>query len=749
MKFKQFIKLALVGSMAAATVGALAACQSNDGGKAPEGYTGFIEGCSQEVQLGASLDLLEFVDFVQWDDYYEAWATGLLDFSYEHADYTLTLSNEDDTHDLTGMPYWDVSVFEVEPGDYTLTYTINEKDCAYNGTYTMPLAVVVPDLAVSFTATEEATTYYFNDQKAIRSIMAGLTLTVESYYDYEETFSKAVVNGVEKPITGSTYTFDEVGKHVLTLYIEDTAGRTFQADITFTVIYNSVYEDALFLKEDATGAYKIPLDHIVSNVAVNGTPVTNAVIDETGVTIDKSILAANPGECVVSFVTEAGETEAAYLKVVPANINFNDGANIAIASFGRYSANGLDGELAMVENFLKEDGNYSVQGIAKGDITNLMNVNFDTAFLAAIFGGESHADYFTFDMYSDVPYLRFVREGGGYKADGATDYTHKNTYLIADADDVGFGEYADTHTHNGKTLYRHSIIYRREAWLAISNNGTAKPEDVVSTVAFDWSSSIDFKGAFINTTTGMKEEKFVQGTKNISVFFIDNIRINNANADNLDFEDGNTSGNFIVTKVGSTGGATSVVKMSEDNYALKHVTTTDTRASANATAFGLQMGWLHQVFNVAGADALTFKFYVENADIHETMSEYTGNEEPFKVDFMLQTVNSSGRAARTSKSFKVEKQAPVGEDDPYTVYLVTITKEYYHTYFNADGTYKANSISGVAELKTLGLGMTLTRYRRPDSTLPPEEVQWGYYSIGKGTCVYFDDFTKVMPQSAD
>ena len=748
MKFKQFIKLTLVGSMAAATIGGLVACQPGAGGKVPEGYTGFVDGYAQEVELGASLDLLEFVDFVQWDDYYEKWATGLLDFTYRHANYTLTLSNEEASHDLTGVPYWDITV-DVDPGDYTLTYTIDEKGCEYSGTFTAPLSIVVPDLTVGYTANADTTTYYFGDQKSIRSILNGINLDVKSYYDYEDTFSKAVVNGVEKTISGSTYTFDEVGKHVLTLYVVDTEGNFYQEDITFTVIYNSVYEDALFLKEDATGAYKIPLDHIVSNVAVNGTPVADVVIDATGVTIDKSILAANPGECVVSFVTEAGETEAAYLKVVPANLTFNDGANIAIASFGTYSSNGLDGELAMAENFLKEDGNYSVQGVAKGSVTNLMNVNFDAAFLAAIFGGENYADYFTFDMYSDVPYLRFVREGGGYKAEGATEYTYKNTYLIADANDVGFGEYADTHTHNGKTLYRHSIIYRREAWLAISNNGTAKPEDVMSTVAFDWSSTIDFKGDFINTTTGMKEEKFAQGTKNISVFFIDNIRINNANADNLDFEDGSTSGNFIVTKAGSSGGATSVVKMDDGNYALKHVTMTDTRASANATAFGLQMGWLHQVFNVAGADALTFKFYVENADIHETMSEYTGDEEPFKVDFMLQTVNSSGRAARTSQSFNVEKQAPVGEDDPYTVYLVTITKEYYHTYFNADGTYIANSISGVAELTTLRLGMTLTRYRRPDSTLPPELVEWGYYSIGKGTCVYFDDFTKVMPQSAN
>ena len=36
MKFKQFIKLTLVGSMAAATIGGLVACQPGAGGKVPE-----------------------------------------------------------------------------------------------------------------------------------------------------------------------------------------------------------------------------------------------------------------------------------------------------------------------------------------------------------------------------------------------------------------------------------------------------------------------------------------------------------------------------------------------------------------------------------------------------------------------------------------------------------------------------------------------------------------------------------------
>jgi hypothetical protein len=347
-----------------------------------------------------------------------------------------------------------------------------------------------------------------------------------------------------------------------------------------------------------------------------------------------------------------------------------------------------------------------------------MNFNFNPYFLTAIF--EGGAEYFTFDLICNLKYLRFAREGGGYlKDDDSGEYKHSNTYLVAEANDTGFAEATETIKFEGKTLYRFSLIYRRAAWLAISNNGQADPSEYFSTVAFDWSSEVNTTKKYENSS---KQEAFEQVSQNVGLAYIDNVAIGAGSSDDITFADGNASGNLILNRAGTSCGAADVVKYGDD-YALKVVTMT--KCKSNTTAFGMELSYLHQVFNVAGADALTFKVYLEDTE---------------KVDKVKLWFSGFGSIGGTMTRVDGDQLAST-YDEEAKMYTFTLTKETYAKHFDENGNYIANSFKGISEISSIRMGMSSTKYKADALG------NMGDYASGKGTVLYFDDFVKVMPSA--
>lgn len=396
--------------------------------------------------------------------------------------------------------------------------------------------------------------------------------------------------------------------------------------------------------------------------------------------------------------------------------DFEDGVNSVITSFGTYANNGLDGSVQIVENVIKE-GNKALEGVSTS-ITNLMNVNFDPTFLYNTFE-KYGSDYFTFDMYTDLPYLAFIREGGSFfdnnnvDATGSFDPIFKSagiTYLLGEANQIGFGEAAEKIEYDGQTLYRFTIVYTKAAWNRLSQNGTELPEELKPTLVFDFSEDIDFSTKYVNSRS---QEGFAHISKNMTKFYIDNIQTGKYNANDIDFADGNATGNFHITR-GNTYGGTSVVKYGED-YAFKHVTLENTQAST-ASAFGIHLEYLHEVFNKQkdGKDvtALTFKVFVDPTKVNGA-----------SFHFVASGVNASNKYATAKGNAFTTTFDPVQQ-----CYNVVITKEDYSRYFDANGAWKEGTFSGLVSVSSLALGYSVSK-------------DGG--SAGYATELYFDDF-KVL-----
>ncbi len=717
MKKIRWIKGLCVGALATASVGMLSACDllsslGIGGSSAPEGFNGFVDGMTQtQVTLGDSWDMAEIVDYVQWDEEKAAWVTELHDSTAKYAEHTLELSKGEEVIKMTGRNSYDFDAM-VEPGAWTLTYDITEK-CDYQGKWTLDVQVTAPEIGIEMTLNESNWTYYYGTTVAYEDLFEDINLAVSSYYQYEATLTDVTIGEQTKSLADtSSYTFTDLGEHVFTLTITNAGGQTFTQAITLNVIYRDIYSAALYLPEGVTGTQLIPITEEISNVQINGNAVAEADMQKTaeGLAVSNALIRQYPGDCVVSFTLANGEIASARFTVFTGDVDFEDGTNSVLVSYGTYAQDGKNGSVVLEDN-VGWEGNTAVYGKVSGGSTNLMNFNFNPYFLTAIF--EGGAECFTFDLICDLPYLRFVREGGGYLIDADEQkYETGNSYLVADADDVGFAEYTEKLQYNGKTLYRFSLTYYKAQWLKISNNGAASPAEYFSTVVFDWSSEVNK----VSAKDEKGKEKYAQVTQNVALAYIDNIKICSGTSDDITFADGNKSGNLITSWAGTTCGAADVVKFGDD-YALKLVTRLV--CNRNTTAFGLQTSYLHQVFNVAGATALQFTVYRETATMAEDIKLY------------LSGFNGSTR--------KDSAALPSTFDAETHTYTFTITADLYHTYFDANGEYIADSFSGVNKLDALKLGMSSTTWKAAANGVE------GRYSSGSGTEIYFDDFVKVMP----
>ncbi len=538
---------------------------------------------------------------------------------------------------------------------------------------------------------------------------------------------------------GAEITFDKV--YPLATGIESIdemyeSGPKFASTAKKTVSINQVLTVQEYIGDDLRS------DAVFGYINVNDETAELFSYDNDG---NKRINTAHPGFVNVTTESFSIETVGTYkflyqipeeklpgrMTVVvsdPSLSDFENGENNVIASFGTYASDGKDGLITIAEN-VGADGNHALQGYMadSSKITALMNVNFNTEYLEQVFGGEnSAADYITFDLLCDTPYLRFAREGGAYydetyidpdTGDYSAQWVYGNTYLVADANDVGFAEYTEKIEYNGQTLYRFSLIYRKAAWLRISNNGTISADKVLSTVAFDFSGEIDKSGAYLVNNEPTTQDKFNQVNANITVFYIDNVRTGKFEGKDITFENGQANGAFIVSKAGTTAGAVDVVKYGDD-YALQMVTGVES-AKSNSAAFGLEAEYLNQVFNVKGAKSLTFKAYYDPETIDAEKAEYA-----FLFNGHYVANGSNKYVYGQSAAFM--KDAFDTTDNSVTY---TITAELYHRYFDENGEFKTDSISTFKDNNATFTGVRLFM-----------KLTKGGATVAKGTHVYFDDF---------
>ena len=148
---------------------AAAACAKDKDGSSEEPITSsvqqelyFHEGYLDTITLGDSFILDEYVVFS----------------NSENDDYSLVVTLGEQTIDLTGRPVWTPQ----EPGEYTMTYTINSGE--YAGSCSIKLIVVAQKMEWSYSTEtrfvyEEGTTMHFAD------FFEKLNIEVRSYYDYE------------------------------------------------------------------------------------------------------------------------------------------------------------------------------------------------------------------------------------------------------------------------------------------------------------------------------------------------------------------------------------------------------------------------------------------------------------------------------------------------------------------------------------------------------------------------------------
>ena len=126
---KKHIKYFLFCLLSASTIGGCVACGGK--GNVADGYTGFLEGHMQSVQIGEPILLGEYVDFI------------------DGAAYTLIAKRGSTEIDLSSRVSWDTTTLG-QDGEWELVYTILDGD--YKGTYKTTIDFYAPDISFAFTA---------------------------------------------------------------------------------------------------------------------------------------------------------------------------------------------------------------------------------------------------------------------------------------------------------------------------------------------------------------------------------------------------------------------------------------------------------------------------------------------------------------------------------------------------------------------------------------------------------------------
>ena len=566
---KKTAKWLLLGLATGSLVCGLSAC----GGGVPEGYTGFVAGYDDEVVFGDTVNLDEYVDFVKYTGkkYVSGDAAASLN---DYADYTLTLVKGEETIDLTDLPVFEVSSTMVTPGEWTIKYTVTQAECAYQGTYETKLTILAYPITAEISPTATNTIKYYKDSLVYSEYFDELRLLVNSYWEYTATMKDVTVDGAKQDLTGTdSYTFNNLGEHVFTMLITNEGGQTYESPVTLNVQFDPADtegEGAVFIGDAAsTKKFKIALDHEVTDVKIN-----NKAIEATAVTggieIVESALYPYAGANTVTFKNGAGEIEGYNLTVMTQEAG-------VVRSIG-------EALTPVVTENIGQAGNKAVGVVLNEDRAdkNVTYIEINGAYLKYVFETVG-SDFFTFDMYLSAPYLRSVRESNG-----------NNFYL------TGYNNNSDPKDFmTGQKIgdyYRYSILYTKEAY-----DNVLKMKNVDSKLMLLWTMSAV---TITPDSTDQKKGTFEPTYLPTDYVYLDNFKVGEYSAV-VDFANGSAEGGVFLdgrTSHNSLGNA--VVAFGSD-YAYQVCVN-----NANGKVHGIRKEYLTWVFDVYGADKLTFKVYM-------------------------------------------------------------------------------------------------------------------------------------------
>ncbi len=302
---------------------------------------------------------------------------------------------------------------------------------------------------------------------------------------------------------------------------------------------------------------------------------------------------------------------------------------------------GFEGE-ATVSPLANVNGNTNWEIVTLADNNKVLNVKectfngeqyiqnpkfaFNVDYINWIF--EEH-DYFTWTIYSDVPYIRYLYDNAnGSPYQMLYGYNSTNMFY-AEGSPVQNGE---------ETLYKFTLSYNRDFWNVMLRN------------EYNHCMRIAFTGD--NVTAA-------QNIVTPEILYFDDIQMGDYTVDTINFEDGKANAAIQGgTSAGAMAATAVATTAANGNYAVK----VDSNTSQNR--FVVDSSYLHYVFNELQASSLRFKWYSSDASATTTHS--------FRV-----YANSF-----TASQITAGTQVYVA-DGGY--FLNTLTAAQYHTAFGTDG----------------------------------------------------------------
>ena len=172
----------------------------------------FLEGIDTEIELGDSLVLPDYIDYVT------------------DGKYTITVSLGDFSQDITKKRGWQPP----EPGVYTITYTVHSG--AYKGTNSFELTVNVPQMSWDYTLMN--TIYDTGETMDFVDYFDAMNISALSYYPWKMVMDSVTVGDDTFDLTSETeWTFEQATPHVFKYHIESEDGQMYSLSQKVNVRY--------------------------------------------------------------------------------------------------------------------------------------------------------------------------------------------------------------------------------------------------------------------------------------------------------------------------------------------------------------------------------------------------------------------------------------------------------------------------------------------------------------------------------
>ena len=206
---KRSKKILLSMLVALMMLGSLVACGGEEEpGPGPQ----FLEGAQTKFELKDTVILADIVDFVT------------------DSEYTLTISKGDYSIDVTNKSIWE----PFEPGEYTITYTVEEG--AFKGTNTFTFIVKAPKINWDYTLPNDI--YDVGQQLVFTEYFDKMNSYVESWTGYQFVMDSVTVGETTTTFTTETsYTFTQAAEHTFKFHLETEDGQRISVQSAVTVRY--------------------------------------------------------------------------------------------------------------------------------------------------------------------------------------------------------------------------------------------------------------------------------------------------------------------------------------------------------------------------------------------------------------------------------------------------------------------------------------------------------------------------------